>query len=129
MKLTISFKNIEHTPALDAQIKSKSEHFWKYFEGAVEVQWVCWINNGQHYSEIKFWGPNCHYFATAHSPNLYKSFDLVVEKLEKQIIKKKEKYKDKLHHRDSDAIKNYFVKEAIQDEEEAYYEHYLEDAS
>ena len=33
MKLKISFKHLEHTPALDERIKEKSQKLKKYFEG------------------------------------------------------------------------------------------------
>lgn len=103
MKVTISFKHLEHTPSLDERIHEKSEKLSKYFEGKSHIKWNCSVKEGSHYAEIDLSGPNFNYHATASSDNLYKSFDLVVAKIEKQLQKKKDKVKIKksnLAHKD-----------------------------
>jgi putative sigma-54 modulation protein len=94
MKIVSSFKHLEHTEALDQQIEAKSQKLKKFFEGNFEVQWTCFIKeDGSHCAEIKLLGPQFEYHASAHAENLYKSFDLVINKIEKQIHKKKTKWK------------------------------------
>jgi putative sigma-54 modulation protein len=94
MKIVSSFKHLEHTEALDQQIEAKSLKLKKFFEGNFEVHWTCFIKeDGSHCAEIKLLGPQFEYHASAHAENLYKSFDLVIAKIEKQIHKKKTKWK------------------------------------
>lgn len=107
MKVTISFKHLDHTPSLDERIHEKSERLSKYFDGKSHIKWNCSVKEGTHYAEIDLSGPNYSYHATASSDNLYKSFDLVVAKIERQVQKKKEKTKikkGKISHRDLEIL-------------------------
>lgn len=99
MKITISFKQLDHTPSLDDMIRKKSEKIAKYLNGKTELKWTCFVKNQVHFAEITLLGPDVYYNATASSDNLYKSLDLAVEKIEKQISKKKDKLKNKIHRR------------------------------
>ncbi|HXH75777.1 MAG TPA: ribosome-associated translation inhibitor RaiA [Bacteriovoracaceae bacterium] len=98
MKLKITFKHLDHTPALDQRIKEKSEKFEKYFQGQVSIQWICWVKDDEHWAEIKLHGPKFDFFAKGFADNMYKSLDLVVDKMERQLEKQKNVMRDKLHY-------------------------------
>lgn len=97
MRITITFKHLEHTPALDERIKEKSEKLAKYFQGKLNVDWVCWVHGEEHWAELKVHGTKFDFFAKACDDNMYKALDLVVEKMERQVDKKKQKATDKIH--------------------------------
>lgn len=97
MKVSISFKHLDHTPALDERIMEKSKRLEKYFEGKSDCKWICFVKSGIHYAEISLRGPHYDYFAVGTSDSLYKSLDLALEKIERQICKRKEKIKNKIH--------------------------------
>lgn len=97
MRLTISFKHLEHTKALDERIQEKSEKLKKYFMGKMNVEWVCWVHGEEHWAEVKVHGNKFDFFAKASADNMYKALDQVVEKMERQIDKKKQKITDKIH--------------------------------
>lgn len=118
MKLKISFKHLDHTPALDQRIKEKSEKFEKYFQGNTSIQWFCWVEDNKHWAEIKVHGPKFDFFAKACADNLYKSLDLVVDKMERQI----EKQKEKMHSHSHDTPKQREIEKCLKDEEEYYYQ-------
>ncbi len=99
MKVTISFQHLEHTPSLDERIKEKSEKLKKYMEGKIHAKWNCYVEDHEHYAEIDLVGPKCEFHASAKSDSLYKSIDLVLSKLEKQIQKKNSKRKNKMHRK------------------------------
>lgn len=128
MKLKISFKHLEHTPALDQRIHEKSEKFEKYFQGNTNVQWFCWVHNDEHWAEIKVHGPKFNFFAKASADNMYKSLDLVVEKMERQIEKQKDQKRNKLHSHAYQTPKYMEIEERIKDEEK-FYDKYLEEKS
>jgi putative sigma-54 modulation protein len=128
MKLKISFKHLEHTPALDQRIHEKSEKFEKYFQGNTNVQWFCWVHNDEHWAEIKVHGPKFNFFAKASADNMYKSLDLVVEKMERQIEKQKDQKRNKLHSHAYQSPKYKEIEERIKDEEK-FYDKYLEEKS
>lgn len=117
MKLKISFKHLDHTPALDQRIKEKSEKFEKFFQGNTSIQWFCWVEDNKHWAEIKVHGPKFDFFAKACADNMYKSLDLVVDKMERQI----EKQKDKMHSHAHDTPKQREIEKCLKDEEEYYY--------
>lgn len=128
MKLKISFKHLEHTPSLDQRIKEKSAKFEKYFQGNTNIQWFCWVHNEEHWAEIKVHGPKFNFFAKACADNMYKSLDLVVEKMERQIERQKDQKRNKLHSNPYSNPKYQQINELIRDEEEYYYKN-LEDKS
>jgi putative sigma-54 modulation protein len=95
MKVTITFRHLEHTPSLDERIHEKSERLSKYLGGKSNIKWSCSVKEGIHYAEVDLSGPNYKYQATGSRENLYKTFDMVVAKVERQIKIKKEKLTDK----------------------------------
>ncbi len=96
MKITVSFLHLEHTPALDERIKEKSMKLKKYFQDRGTMKWSCYVKNGEHYAEVSFHAGNNEYHAKAWSDTMYHTIDLVMDKMEKQILKQKEKY-NKMH--------------------------------
>ena len=93
MRLTISFKHFEHTPALDEIIRQKSQKLEKFLGGVTSVQWVCYVSEGKHYAEVQLHGPNFNFHAKSYTDIMYKTVDKVLAKIEKQIYKQKEKWK------------------------------------
>ncbi|MBP9673545.1 MAG: ribosome-associated translation inhibitor RaiA [Bacteriovoracaceae bacterium] len=116
MKVTITFKHLKHTPALDARIQEKSAKLKKYFEGSIQIKWICYVKEGAHYADINVSGIHARYHASAYSDNLYKALDLALDKIEKQIGKKKSKQKEHIHHKHDVVPQFSFL------EEEAYQE-------
>lgn len=118
MKIISSFKHLEHTPALDEKIESKSQKLKKYFDGNLEVFWTCYVrDDGAHCAEIKLLGPNFEYHATAHSDTLYKTLDMAINKIEKQVHKKKDKWKNHISHKHSPNVKEKQIQEIEKDEQ------------
>ena len=80
MKVTITFRHLEHTPSLDERISEKSEKLNKYLGGRSHIKWGCHVKNGIHYAEVELLGPKFKYHATGKSDNLYKTIDLVSDR-------------------------------------------------
>ena len=104
MKLTISFQNMEHTEALDERIKEKTSKLDRFCEGSWHAKWTCHVKDSHHYAEVELVGPRENYHASGKADNMYKTFDLVINKLEKQINKKKDRFKNKLHRKKDDLV-------------------------
>lgn len=99
MNVTITFKHLEHTPALDERIREKSARFEKFFAGAFDVKWVCWTDEkGLHQAEVHLFGPHLECHAHGHAENLYKTLDIVADKVEKQLAKDKQKRRNRVHN-------------------------------
>ena len=99
MKVTISFRNIKSSEAVEQKIRDKCEKIGKFFNDQISIKWTSHFNEGRYHSEAKVFGPKFQYHAHSHSDNMYKAFDLLAEKLSKQIQNKKEMWKNKIHHK------------------------------
>ncbi len=87
MKIDITYRHVESTPAIESKIHEKATHLEKYFDGDIDVKWVCDVDRHQQKSEVTVHYGKQHYFASSEDMNLYKTFDQVVSKIEKQIRK------------------------------------------
>jgi putative sigma-54 modulation protein len=103
MKITTSFLHLEHTAALDEKIQEASLKLEKFFKTTGSVKWSCYVKNGQHFAEIYYHASHSEYHAKAFSDNLYHSIDMALEKIEKQAMKKKDKF-NKIHRDHVDMI-------------------------
>jgi len=120
MKITTSFLHLEHTAALDEKIQESSLKLEKFFKDKGTIKWSCYVKNGQHFAEIYFHAVHSEYHAKAYSDNLYHSIDMAVEKIEKQVYKKKDKF-NKIHREHTEMI--------ILDPESAWTDHDDEDVA
>lgn len=85
MNVNITFRHMDHTPALDSIIREKSEKFSKWFGPNAQVSWTCWKEGIDQCSEVFVHAGSKEYFAKAHADDLYKTFDIVVHKIQNQI--------------------------------------------
>jgi putative sigma-54 modulation protein len=85
MNVEISFRNLEHTPALDELIRKKSERLSKHFTDGANINWTCWTDKHEHTTSLKINDKTKEFFAKAASDSLYKSVDLVISKVVQQI--------------------------------------------
>lgn len=99
MKITISFLHLEHTPSLDERIHEKSQKLNKYLGGKSHLKWSCSVKDGKHAAEVTLIGPHFEYRASAATDNLYKTIDVVMEKIEKQLSKRKDKMRNSRIHK------------------------------
>lgn len=88
MELNVTFRHMDHTEALDSAIKTKAEKFNKWLHGSGNIQWTCFKENTTFTSEVKIHHERKDYFAKASDGDMYKTFDLVIDKLQHQIQKK-----------------------------------------
>lgn len=104
MKITIEFQHLEHTPALDDRIREKSEKLSKFFDGDAHVKWHCYVVEQDHHAEVSLLGLGKEIHAKAQADNLYKTIDKIMEKLERQLVKKKEKTKNRMHKKQVEPV-------------------------
>jgi putative sigma-54 modulation protein len=102
MNITISFKHLEHTEALDEKIQLKTQKLNKFFEGNFDVVWTCWVDEKQsHWAEIKVIGHSFEFHAKASAEIMYKTLDVVIDKVQAQMMKQKSKLRNKIHKNES----------------------------
>lgn len=95
MKISMSFKNVKHSTNVDNRLEQKTYRLEKYLEGNFSVKWHCSFKEGIHFSEVYVSGSKFSFHASCKHENLYKSFDMTLDKIEKQVYKQKSKVKSR----------------------------------
>ena len=85
MNINITFRHMEHTPALDTLIREKSEKFTKWFGNSTDAKWTCWKEGIDYCAEVTIHSGRQEYFAKAFADDMYKTFDMVLNKIQNQI--------------------------------------------
>lgn len=97
MDVKVHFTNIDPSETVIATINEKVLRFKKYFAGKFNVHWNCSVEKEDHTSSVTIVGKGIEINAHATSDNLYKTIDSALEKLEKQLLRKKEVVTNKHH--------------------------------
>lgn len=85
MNLAITFRHIEHTPALDDKIREKLNRVSKKLGASAHYHWTSWVENDSHISTLAIKDGSKDFFARAAAEDLYKTIDLTIKKIENQI--------------------------------------------
>jgi putative sigma-54 modulation protein len=97
MELRISFKQIDHSDALESYAQEKSGKLAKYFRGRISVTWTFSMEKQLQVAHCHLVGNNMDYFGQAETEDLYAAVDAAIDKIERQLRKHKEIVKDHLH--------------------------------
>lgn len=102
MQLTITGHQLEVTEPIKQYIENKFERIKRHFDQILNVHVIISVEKLRHKSEATMHIGGKDFFAESTEDHLYKSIDFLVDKLDKQIRRHKDKISD--HHRD-EAIK------------------------
>lgn len=111
MKYNIRGNKIDVTQAINDYLKSKLSKVEKYFEDDVEAKAIISAKGREQKVEVTIWSGKYNVRAEESNEDLYSAIDLVVDKLERQL----KRYKDKFNNKKS-------VKEEYIPEIEEYFE-------
>lgn len=114
MNLQINFHQIDSTEAIKAKIESKCSKLNKFFEGHFDVKWTCSTGKEGHHSHAIIAGNGFTINADSTKDDLYKTFDDVITKVERQLSKKKTQMKDKIH---SKQPQSFIAEEEIEEDD------------
>jgi putative sigma-54 modulation protein len=102
MNLTISGRHLAVTPSIRSYVESKLSRIRRHFDHVIDINVVLFADHLSKKAEV-----SCHVagkalFVESDDPDLYAAIDAVADKLDRQIIK----YKDRLHAHPHDALKH-----------------------
>jgi putative sigma-54 modulation protein len=89
MKVTVIAKNMDLTNALKEIVQKKISKLEKYFEGSVEARATLSVQKNRHIIEVTIPFNGVILRGEESTSDMYKSLDLVEDKLERQIRKQK----------------------------------------
>jgi putative sigma-54 modulation protein len=91
MNTSVRFKNLEPSDALKAYVREKLDRMEKYFNGPAEASVVLSIEKFRHSAEINIMGDRLTINGKEETEEMYSAIDMVLDKLEVQIKKSKQK--------------------------------------
>ena len=102
MNLSISGHHLDVTPALRSYVAGKLERIIRHFDQVIDVSVVMSVDKLIHKAEINLHVRGKDLFAESSNADMYAAIDTLVDKLDRLVIKHKDKRQDHGH----DSIKN-----------------------
>jgi putative sigma-54 modulation protein len=93
MQLNITFRHVEPSDALKAYVVEKVDRLKKYFDGLVEGHVILSLEKIRHTAEVILQANGIRVNAREETADFYSAVDNVAEKLERQLVRYKEKLK------------------------------------
>ncbi len=106
MNVEIVGRNLNITAGLRAFTEDRLGRLERVLDRPIEAHVVLWIEKRRHVAEIQVRSPNSNLSGSEETNDLYLSIGEVVDKLERQALKHKEKIQDHRHrkgHRDPES--------------------------
>ena len=103
MNLNITGRHFEITPALESHIKNKFIKIRSHFNDVIDAKFILSVEKLNNVVDATIHLPHLDINAKSIDEDMYKAIDLVISKLDRQVIKYKEKHKD--HHQSDGSIK------------------------
>lgn len=98
MQSTVTFRHMETSEPLRKYAEEKTGRAVKYLSEPIEVHWVLSVEKIRHIADATVNATGISIKAQADTEDMYSAIDAVIDKLEKQVIKHKEKIKDHKTH-------------------------------
>ncbi len=96
MQIKLSGHHVEITPALRAHVNEKMQRIQRHFDHVIDTEVILSVEKKQQKAEsvIHIGGGGGRVFADAVEADLYAAIDVLVDKLDRQVLKHKEKAVD-----------------------------------
>lgn len=103
MQLSISGQGMEITQALHDHVAEKVEKITRHFDHVTNSHVVLHVEKTRHMAEATINAKGATLHATGTAADMYAAIDSMAGKLDRQVIKHKEKLVD--HHRNDESLK------------------------
>lgn len=98
MQINVTGQNIDVTPALKNHVHARLGRVSKHFDHLLDAHVILEVNKLEHHAEATLGAAGRTFFADATDDDMYAAIDAMADKLDRQVIKHKEKLTD--HHRE-----------------------------
>ena len=99
MNLNITGHHVEVTPAIRDYVSQKVERVIRHFDHVTSTHVILSVEKLKQKAEITLHVKGKDIYADAEGANLYASIDAMVDKLDRQVVKHKEKISDHSHEK------------------------------
>ncbi len=104
MQIELTGHHVDITPALRNFVNEKFKRLERHFDHVINTHVVLSVEKLRHHAEASLLVSRNKIFANATDQNMYVAIDQLIDKLDRQIVKHKEKIKD--HHNHEGAHRN-----------------------
>ncbi|MBU4344043.1 MAG: ribosome-associated translation inhibitor RaiA [Desulfobacteraceae bacterium] len=91
MQTSVTFKNLDSSETLKSYVQEKLNRFDKYLYNQAEAKVVLSVEKFRHIAEINIVGDRLNVNGKEETGDMYSAIDMVLDKLEKQIKKNRQK--------------------------------------
>lgn len=95
MQTSVTFKNLDSSDNLRSYVSDKLDKFDKYLYNPGEASVVLSVQKFRHIAEINITGDRLNINGKEETEDMYSAIDMVLDKLESQIKKNKEKIRER----------------------------------
>ncbi len=95
MQTSVTFKKIDSSEHLRSYISDKLDRFDRYLDNPAEASVVLSVEKFRHIAEVNITGDRLKINGKEETNDMYSAIDMVLDKLEKQIKKNKEKIRER----------------------------------
>ncbi len=95
MQTSVTFKNFEPSDHLKAYVRDKLDRFDRFLDNPAEASVVLSVEKFRHIAEININGDRLKINGKEETSDMYSAIDMVLDKLEKQIKKSKQKIRER----------------------------------
>ena len=95
MQTSVTFKNLDPSEHLKAYVSDKLDRFDKFLDNPAEANVVLAVEKFRHIAEINISGDKLSIIGKEETNDMYSAIDMVLDKLEKQIKKNKQKIRER----------------------------------
>ena len=95
MNLNMTGHHLEITPSIRDYVSAKMIRINRHFDHVIDVNMILTVEKLQQKIEANVHLSGKDIFVESESPDMYAAIDLLIDKLDRQIIKHKEKVKNK----------------------------------
>ena len=104
MNLIIKAHNFEITPSIDGHVRNKFKKITNHFDHLIDAKFTLSLEKLNHIAQVTIHLPKADIHAESSDENMYHAIEIAIQKLDRQVIKYKEKNSD--HHQEDGSIKN-----------------------
>jgi len=95
MQTSVTFKNIDPSDHLKSYVSDKLDRFDRFLDNPAEANVVLSVEKFRHIAEINVIGDRMKINGKEETNDMYSAIDMVLDKLEKQLKKGKQKIRDR----------------------------------
>jgi putative sigma-54 modulation protein len=102
MNLNVSGHHVEVTPAIRSYVRTKIERVTRHFDQVIDAHVILTVEKLRQKAEVTLHVPGRDLHCECEDADLYAAIDLLADKLDRQVIR----YKDKLQDKPADSLRH-----------------------